>query len=187
MSEPVTELCKKHRAVVPLERHGGNVCPWCGGPTRKRKRATPKPRRQYRRLTDDQVRAAHRIYTNSNLSLRALGELLHERFGYANGQSAANALHRAFKTMGLPLRDRLEATIAANTRTPAQRREAEERRRARRSLNPTCAGIRTRYPGKGEPCSRAAMDGSEFCHSHDPERAAERARHLEDARSWIGL
>ncbi len=46
MSETVTELCKRHRDVVPLDRHGGNVCPWCRGPTRKRKRATPKPRRQ---------------------------------------------------------------------------------------------------------------------------------------------
>ncbi len=108
------------------------------------------------------------MYTNSNLSPRALGELLDERLGYPNGQSAADTLHRDFKTMGLPLRDRLEATIAANTRTPARRRAAAERRRARRPLNPACVGIRTRYPEKGEPRSRAAMDGSEFCLSHDP-------------------
>jgi hypothetical protein len=48
--------------------------------------------------------------------------------------------------------------------------------------NPPCRGIKTQPPGKGEPCSRSAMDGGEYCASHDPELAAEREAHLVQVR-----
>lgn len=67
------------------------------------------------KLTREQVRAAYLLYRDRGLSLRALGALLYERFGYASAASCANSLHDLFKGEGYRLRDRIEATKAAST------------------------------------------------------------------------
>lgn len=193
MSESITELCERHGAVVPLERERGNICPWCDGPTRPRKHRGGKPKGKYRRLTDDQVRAAHTLYVGEKLSLRRLGSALYERFGYSSAQSCANSLHAAFKDLGLPRRERIEAVQLGCT-THGMCRRGQKRppeynalRNARRPKNPMCAGVRQNHPRKGEPCTLHAQHGSDYCWAHDPAHAEARNRHLEDMRSWIGL
>lgn len=191
-SEQITELCPKHRAVVPLERAAGHVCPWCMQPTRPRKRKAPKPRRQYQHLTDRQIRAAHVIYETRGLSLRQLGALIYEQHGYSSPQTAASALHKGFKRLGLPLRDRLTAVTRAATKHGQARRghvtpEYTRARNARRYPRKPCAAVRLNYPRKGEPCKRWATTGSDYCPSHDPAQRARLERHMGDARGWIGL
>lgn len=73
--------------------------------------ADPHP---LRKLSTEQVRAAHRLH-EGGVSIRELGRLLHERYGYATAHSCANALSAAFRRHGLRRRDRIAATIAAST------------------------------------------------------------------------
>lgn len=167
-------------------------CGWCGLPTRARQHRGGKPKGKYRKLTDGQVRAAHTLYIERRLSLRDLGRLLWERFGYASAASCANSLSEAFIDLGLPRRDRIEATIEKSLRHGLARRgkggaEYNQLRRERRDHRPLCAGARTQPPGKGEPCSRPAMHGAEYCVAHDPERAAWREANLAAAREILQL
>lgn len=57
-----------------------------------------------RRMTDEQVHAAHLLHVKMNRSLVGLSELLWERRGYANANSCRVALGMAFRGLGLPLR-----------------------------------------------------------------------------------
>lgn len=165
-SVQTTELCRTHGAVVPIEHRGRHWCPKCDKPT--------KPRRQYQRLTDRQIRAAHVIYDTRGLSLRKLGQLLYRQHGYATPQSAASALHTGFKRLGLPLRDRMTAVQIGNTTHGQARRGAvtPEYTRKRNALRPyarrKCAAVRLRNPRKGEPCQRWATTGSAYCQGHNP-------------------
>lgn len=60
--------------------------------------------RAVRRMTDEQVLAAHIVYGRCKLSSTELGGLLYHKYGYANAESAGRALQRAFKNLGLPPR-----------------------------------------------------------------------------------
>ena len=62
------------------------------------------------KLTRAQVVAAHRLHVEAGLSIRELGRQLWERNGYSSAKSCANALSSLFATVGLPARDRIEAT-----------------------------------------------------------------------------
>lgn len=150
------------------------------------------------RMTDDQIRAAHTIYDLECLSLRALGALLYEQFGYRTASVCANQLCQSFIRLGLPRRERVAATRAASTkhgRSPRKpyRTDPEDFLAYRRELRLAngevrgvrCAGVRTQYPGKGEPCQRFALTDSEFCRGHDERYAEQRAAHLARARALL--
>ena len=66
------------------------------------------------RMTRAQVKAAYVIYRDKGLSLRALGALLWEQFGYASPASCANTLHDLFKREGYKLRDNKALLIERN-------------------------------------------------------------------------
>jgi hypothetical protein len=107
----VIRLDALDRLAVALDR------PWLvnelAPPTRTKRSgpwAKPHP---LRKLTTEQVRAAHRLHVEG-MSIRELGRRLHERYGYATAHSCANALSAAFMRHGLERRERLEATIAAS-------------------------------------------------------------------------
>ncbi len=133
-------------------------------------------------LTFDQVRACHRLYMAGE-SLRSIARQIHPRTRYASVASCANGLHRQFVLLGLPRRERAEATGAANRArgTGLTRRELAIRRGDILG-RPLCAGVRQRYPRKGAPCGARAQADSDFCVAHDPDRADERAEFLRRAR-----
>ncbi|WP_217923798.1 hypothetical protein [Miltoncostaea oceani] len=133
-------------------------------------------------LTFDQVRACHRLYM-AGQSLRSIARQIHPRTRYASVASCANALHQQFILLGLPRRERAEATAAANRAraTGLSRRELKIRRGDILG-RPLCAGVRQQYPRKGAPCGARALAGSKFCFAHDPARADERDAILRRAR-----
>lgn len=174
--------------VTPLP---GGACVWCDTPTAARApRKTGPPRGVYGYLTDDQVRAVHRLYAQG-LSLRQCADRILDRTRYSSRMSCANALGEHFARLGLPRRERIEATVAASTvhgLAPRGGVDPAHRRRLKVARGevldrPPCAGVRASYPRKGAPCSRPAMAGSDFCIAHDPERRAEIVAGLADARS----
>lgn len=78
----------------------------------------PEPMRErpaQRRMTDEQVLAAHRIYVGMKLTQRTLAELLWEKYGYENMNACAKAIAVAFRSFGLQPR-RCTATTAAGKR-----------------------------------------------------------------------
>ena len=134
-------------------------------------------------LTFDQVRACHRLY-EQGMSLRAIARRILPRTRYASVGSCAEALRAQFTYLGLPRRERVEATAAANrARGSGLTRRELKVRRGEILFRPLCAGVRQQYPRKGAPCQVHAQAGSDFCAAHDPERAAERAAHLARARA----
>ena len=168
-------------AEMTLPRDDG-TCIWCDTPTTPppRRRGGGKPAGKWGYLTDAQVRACHVLYMQG-LSLNQVAERIWTRTRYASAASLSRALHEQFMRLGLPRRDRLEASIAASTihglaRDPEHRRRLKIARGEVRGLQ--CAGVRTQYPRKGERCQRWAMAGSEYCISHDPARAGERDAQL---------
>lgn len=68
------------------------------------------------KLTRAQVKAAYVLYRDEGLTLRALGALLYERFGYASAASCANSLHDLFKGEGFLLRDKNKLMAERNFR-----------------------------------------------------------------------
>lgn len=59
---------------------------------------------QGRRMTDEQVRKAHIVYTRGRMTTVSLGEALYATLGYATPGSCGRALVDAFHSLGLPFR-----------------------------------------------------------------------------------
>lgn len=166
-------------------------CVWCDTPTRQRAPAKMgKPAGVHGYLTDEQVRAVHRMY-EQGLSLSACAARILPRTRYRSLRSCTNSLHDQFVRLGLPRRDRIEATIAASTThglaprsgiDPAHR-HAMKVARGEILDRPLCAGVRERYPRKGAPCQCRSQSSSPYCRAHDPARRAEVAADLARARA----
>ena len=80
----------------------------------------PPETREYKwrsdaKLTRNQTLAAYRLHTEGGYSIRELGRLLWERYGYASPHSCSNSLSDLFNRLHRPARDRVEATVAAST------------------------------------------------------------------------
>jgi hypothetical protein len=176
--------------------------PRCGGPKglqSRRCRACRKSRRGgYNRgragggrpahITEELLAEARRLYARG-LSLRQVAAELHPRTGYQTAASCAEALYGHFKRRGWKLRPQREVTAARNHRHGRKRRgqarseDAAYRRwlaeqRGWQAIQgpgrPLCKGTKVNPPGKGRACRRHAPADSEYCYSHDPQRALER-------------
>jgi hypothetical protein len=143
-----------------------------------------------RKLTDEQIRAAHRLHIDGGLSIRELGRRLYERYGYSSPQSLANCLCAAFDLLGLDARDRIQAVRAVSTVHGKATREHRDRAHTRAGRvrrgeildRPRCAAVRTQHPRKGQPCGNRALADSDYCWGHDPRYEQQRQAILEDAR-----
>lgn len=168
-------------------------CVWCLTPLVAR-----LPRRVYRRrrdakLTLRQVESAYKLY-RAGYSLRQLARAMWDRFGFASSHSCDVALHDAFRREGFPLRNRIEATIAASTTHGLRRRDAtpdelaeyKRRRRAAAGGYRPCAGPCRAPASSRRPCQHNASPGSDYCASHDPAREQERRARLAELRARIG-
>lgn len=102
------------------------------------------------KLTAAQVRAAHRVHIEAGVSIRELGRLMWERFGYASPQSCSNCLSDLFKRAGLKARDRVDATVKASTKhgRGARNNKAAYKRwhRATSGRGPRIGGRNARIP-----------------------------------------
>lgn len=150
-------------------------------------------------VSEDQMAEARRVYEAEQVSLREIARRIYpETYGYLNERSLSGALYRGFRNREWPCRTQSDAVKLRNWKHGRKLRAQtdEEQNAYRRWLadqrgwkavqhvgNPTCSGVRATSPRKGAPCSRPAMDGSDFCFSHDPARAEQRASVLEAARA----
>lgn len=190
---PTHAWCPACAEEVAIDR--SSRCLWCDAETTESP-VTPKRRGGWKRpdkvarVTEAQLRALHLVHVQQGLSIRELGRRIWERVGYASEKSAANSISAGWKRLGLRARPKSEATALANVqrRTPgspgvsdraAHKRWARERNGGQRR----CAGEKLTYPGKGRPCERWAMLGSDFCLQHDPERRAEVVERVERTRA----
>lgn len=172
------------------------VCAWCDTPlVHKGKRGGwTRPDLRGRKLTDTQLRALYCAYTEQGVSINALAKQIHERVGYKSHHSAAVAISEGWKRLNLPARDRIEATRLACTTHGQGARDRDEQayRRFIRDLRgwnslqgpgrPPCKGVKAQPPRKGKPCTRRAVEGSDYCYAHDPQRTLERQANLAKMR-----
>ena len=80
----------------------------------------PRETRSYKwrtdaKLTRAQALAAYKLHIEGGVSIRELGKLMWERYGYSSPHSCANSLSDLFKRLHRPARDRVQATILAST------------------------------------------------------------------------
>jgi hypothetical protein len=113
------------------------------------------------------------------------------RISYKSPEVASSSMWSLFKARGWLLRDRVEMVRVASTkhgragRAQARAYNADYAayRREQRKRNGDLRDVRCQSTNtRGEPCMRFALAGSQHCHAHAPERAAERQRHRE--RAW---
>lgn len=126
-------------------------------------------------LTRTQIQAAYVLYVEKELGLTKLSNLLWKRFGFASAKSCADSLHKAFHLEGYQLRERTAASQLAQLKHGMARRNSGHKkeyqrwlRRQRGPMRPKCKG---HAKSTDRQCSLPAMNNSEFCVSHDPERA----------------
>ena len=155
------------------------TCLWCGGPTEqrdvKKRGGWRRPDIAGSRYTEPQLRALHLMHTKG-ASINNLAKQSYEKVGYRTHASAAVAISREWKRMGLPVRDRIEQVRKTCTTHGLAPKHGPRpgygpyKRKVLRGQEdqPACAGVRTQHPRKGEPCDRPAMYGSEYCFVHDP-------------------
>lgn len=125
----------------------------------------------------------------TGLSIRQVAAVLWARTSYKSVESFSDCLYRLFVRRGYPLRPQAAVTAARNYRHGRGKRGRDEgayRRFLKETegrYQPKCAGCRSQYPRRGEPCRRPATIGSDYCTSHDPVREAARAAHMAEMRS----
>jgi len=158
----------------------GWPCAWCDTILVKRKGGWKRPD-IHGRISESAARAIHAKY-ETGTSARTLGRELYRVLGYKSAHGCETAIGAAFHRYGLPVRDRIAATVLASTTKGLSPRDWHERRRRRLEAGLTlkgqerqavCEGVKLQSPGKGKRCSRPAVYGSRFCYVHDPERRAE--------------
>jgi hypothetical protein len=151
-------------------------CPWCEADTLAQRPPRHGTRRvgQGRKLTDEQVLAAHRIYMRLGVGTPELGRMLFEKLGYKNAHTCGEQLRHAFETLNLERR-------ARGRHSPQQlQRKAEQaqRRKSRRRTAPCSASCED-----GSRCSHRAKPGLDVCHWHQPHVMAINAQRLRDIKA----
>lgn len=81
---------------------------------------TPVPRRRRKwqanaKLTEQQVRALHRMHVERGMSMRELARQGWERWGYASEKSCLVSVLSLMDSLGLERRDRIDAVVRAST------------------------------------------------------------------------
>ena len=170
------------------------ACVWCD--TQVAVREEPRKKRAHAGIPvlmqDDVLDEARRIYETGR-SLRSIAAELLERTDYASVRSLAAALAQQFRHRGWPVRGRIEQVVITRTKHGHLRRGKRNpayiraQRIARGEIaNRPCQGVRLAYPKKGQPCSRPALTGSDYCYQHEPanrEKVVAICAQMRDARA----
>lgn len=193
MSIPSEGYCPTCRTVSLLNRRG--ECVWCDHPiavrvTEPKRRKGPSPGVPLL-MQEDVIVDARAMYAEGRALAAVAAELL-PRTDYASVTTLAQALRKVFAYRGYPLRSKAEQLVTQSRKHARLMREdplrAEERlARIMRGENPSrmCLGTITNGTRAGQPCSRHARAGADYCNAHDPalrERQLERAAHMRSAR-----
>lgn len=163
-----------------------DLCPWCDEPVlSKRPRNSHDRKGQGRKMTDEQIRAAHVIYQQQKLSYSDLAELLWQRFGYASKASCESGLRVGFKALGLPRRTKLEGSRHKNTThglcvgdgRPSEYYQMVTQRR--RDKYGTCSYVKR----DGSRCEYINEPGTDTCGYHNPDKLEQRRQVVMKARA----
>ena len=159
----------------------------------KPRRRPGKPKGKYAKVNETQLAALHRAYVEQNLSVRELARRVWQTLGYTSANSCSESLYRLFADRGYQLRSVSDSLVLRNTRHGRRTSGVDsgpEHAAYRRWLKqeqgryqPTCKAVKVQSPGKGRPCERPALVGSDYCPSHDPGRAARRQANLAAMRA----
>ncbi|HEY8723417.1 MAG TPA: hypothetical protein VIL92_06110 [Gaiellaceae bacterium] len=117
--------------------------------------------------------ALHHLHWEQRVPINELGRRYWQRFGYKSAQACGNAISHHFRKFGWQTHDRIEMTVQASTKNGLSPRDWKQRKAVRAAAGLTQKG-KERQP-RCARCERAAMRGADFCFSHNPERADQRA------------
>jgi len=125
------------------------------------------------KITEPQLRALHHLHWEQRVPINELGRRYWQRFGYKSAQACGNAISHHFRKFGWQTHDRIEMTVAASTKNGLSARDWKQRKAVRAAAGLTQKG-KERQP-RCARCTRPAQHGADFCFSHDPARAGQRA------------
>lgn len=164
-------------------------CRACSFKRRAGRQLGPRPtHRPPKNISDELLLECRRLYA-SGLSIRQVAEQIHPQTSYASVNACKTSLFSLFKTRGWKLRPQSEVTAARNFKHGRKARginatkEVEYRhwlakqrgwKRVSRAGQPTCKSVKQQPPRKGSPCTKPAMEDSDYCYNHDPRRELER-------------
>jgi hypothetical protein len=154
------DLCRRCRAEALRQRaaRGGTVME--AGRKRclsTRERVPPKKGGRPRLLSDDELRAAHRLYKHRGLSIPDLARALAEQRTHGSFGGYSYALFAGWRRLGLQTRERGKAVALARFGTDGTKSKPRKLR---------CEARVKRGPRKGQRCRCYAMRGSRFCTDH---------------------
>lgn len=161
------------RALIEDALHHAGVAFEDVYPAIESARAQPDKLGQGHRMTDAQIVAAHTIYNRTGMSLRALGELLWQRYGYIDAASCTQQLRRSFHNRGLPVRTIQEGQWASHYKhgmTVGGKTAPMYKRTLKLQRDGPCAATRK----DGTPCPRAARPGTDRCGYHNADEIERR-------------
>ena len=167
---------------------GGTRCAWCDGVlVGFTDRPRSRQRRSHGNLSDAQVDQIYDAYLKGS-SVRDIAKVVWEKLGYANAHTCANSIYYNLDAAGYKLRSNATVLRRRNYRHGMGARDNKVAyKRWKRRQDPTklrkCKGSKLTYPQKGRPCDRYALDGSDYCYQHDPEKRADVLAHVAKARA----
>lgn len=190
----VADWCPTCQERTSLTDRG--ACPFCDAPlvVKAKRGGWKRPDLAGGKYTDAMLRAMYRAHIEQGMSINQLAKRTHAKVGYKSHHSAAVTISEGWQRLGLPARGRIAAVRLACTTHGQGARDRDEQayRRFLRDLNgwnslqgpgrPNCKGVKRQPPGQGNPCSRHALEGSEYCYAHDPVRELERQAHTAKMR-----
>ncbi|MCW2927892.1 MAG: hypothetical protein JWM86_1860 [Thermoleophilia bacterium] len=142
-------------------------------------------------ISPDDLKLAHDLHWRG-VPLRRIARAWQQsgRITYATENAAVSSLYSLFEARGWSRRDRIEMVRRVSTKHGRAGRAQARRygpdyaayRRTQRKRNGDLRDVRCAVSNKsGEPCKRWALAGKQHCVTHDPDRAAERARTMQAA------
>jgi hypothetical protein len=104
------------------------------------------------------MRTLHRVHAEQGLSARELGRRIWRAAGFKNPNSAMQAILARWEALELPVH------------RPINQRRTEEGRAARRQHRRETGEVQAKrcrgYNNRGNPCSRWARPGEDYCSFH---------------------
>ena len=140
-----------------------------------------------KRIPVDDLRKMHVLHAKRGVSINEICKATYERYGYSSAKNMTSAVSVAWKSLGLPARDRIDMTVAKSTKHGLKRRRGSssavyKRYRAQQKgeqYDAPCTATNQR----GNPCQARAMLGRDVCQFHAPERQEALAAHVEAMRA----
>ncbi len=151
-------------------------CAWCDTELVTPERTRSRRRKSTSKWTDLKVNQCYEAYLQGH-SCNQIAGVIWETMGFASQNSCSNSLYAEFKAAGFPMRSQSAVTASRNFKHGRATRAGREVPGGEGEYRRWFKETHGRYnpPCRKDGCKHHAAGDSEWCWSHDPDRAEQRA------------